>query len=70
MGCLKLNLLEQSFVPMKIVYKKHDEEYIRLDSHLGIDPLADGGGQQVLSPYHAMGCNPAMMIDPLGLQGQ
>ncbi|HTO16288.1 MAG TPA: hypothetical protein VLZ83_10975 [Edaphocola sp.] len=37
---------------------------------LGIDPLADGGGQQVLSPYHAMGCNPAMMIDPLGLQGQ
>ena len=25
-------------------------------------------GQQVLSPYHAMGCNPAMMVDPLGLQ--
>ncbi|HTO14426.1 MAG TPA: hypothetical protein VLZ83_01585 [Edaphocola sp.] len=52
------------------MYKKHEEEHKRLDSHLGIDPLADGGGQQVLSPYHAMGCNPAMMIDPLGLQGQ
>ncbi|HTO16285.1 MAG TPA: hypothetical protein VLZ83_10960 [Edaphocola sp.] len=58
MGCLKLEILEQTFVPMQIRYK----------SALGIDPLADGGGQQILSPYHAMGCNPAMMIDPLGLQ--
>ncbi|HTO16375.1 MAG TPA: hypothetical protein VLZ83_11425 [Edaphocola sp.] len=60
MGCLSLNILEQTFVPMQIRYK----------SALGIDPLADAGGQQVLSPYHAMGCNPAMMVDPFGLQGQ
>ncbi|HTO16537.1 MAG TPA: hypothetical protein VLZ83_12250, partial [Edaphocola sp.] len=52
------------------MYKKHKEEYKRLACHLSIDPLADGGGQQVLSPYHTMGCNPAMMLDPLGLQGQ
>ncbi|HTO16581.1 MAG TPA: hypothetical protein VLZ83_12480 [Edaphocola sp.] len=43
---------------------------IRYKSALGIDPLADQGGQQVLSPYHAMGCNPALMVDPYGLQGQ
>ncbi|HRP89866.1 MAG TPA: hypothetical protein PKX92_07490 [Edaphocola sp.] len=60
MGCLRLDILEQSFVPMQIVYKRA----------LGIDPLADQGGQQTLSPYHAMGCNPALMVDPLGLQAQ
>ncbi|HTO16568.1 MAG TPA: hypothetical protein VLZ83_12410 [Edaphocola sp.] len=60
MGCLKSEILEQTFVPMQIRYK----------SALGIDPLADAGGQQTLSPYHAMGCNPALMVDPFGLQGQ
>ncbi|RYF15215.1 MAG: hypothetical protein EOO42_17280 [Flavobacteriales bacterium] len=30
--------------------------------------LADAGGQQVLSPYHAMGFNPAMMVDPWRLR--
>ena len=43
---------------------------IRHKSALGIDLLADAGGQQTLSPYHAMGCNPALMVDPFGLQGQ
>ncbi|HRP88671.1 MAG TPA: hypothetical protein PKX92_01395 [Edaphocola sp.] len=60
MGCLRLDILEQSFVPMQIRYKRA----------IGIGPLADQGGQQTLSPYHAMGCNPALMVDPLGLQGQ
>jgi hypothetical protein len=35
---------------------------------LGIDPLADDGGQQTLSPYLAMGANPACNVDPLGLK--
>ncbi len=40
----------------------------QLGRFLGIDPLAGAGGQQVLSPYHAMGCNPVTLIDPLGLK--
>jgi len=35
---------------------------------LGVDPLADGGGQERFSPYAAMGNNPAMMVDPGGMQ--
>ena len=31
--------------------------------------MADDGGQQVLSPYHAMSCNPVTTVDPLGLKG-
>ncbi|RQO30366.1 hypothetical protein DBR32_12410 [Taibaiella sp. KBW10] len=40
----------------------------QLGRFLSIDPMADAGGQQTLSPYHAMGCNPVTMVDPLGLQ--
>lgn len=29
--------------------------------------MADDGGQQVQSPYHAMSCNPVTTVDPLGL---
>ena len=31
--------------------------------------MADDGGQQVLSPYHAMACNPVTTVDPMGLKG-
>ena len=31
--------------------------------------MADDGGQQTLSPYHAMACNPVTTVDPLGLKG-
>ena len=40
----------------------------QLGRFLGIDALADAGRQQYLSPYHAMGCNPVTLIDPLGLK--
>lgn len=41
----------------------------QLGRFLSIDPMADDGGQQVLSPYHAMNCNPVTTVDPLGLKG-
>lgn len=47
----------------------HNRQYDpQLGRFLSLDELADAGGQQVLSPYHAMGCNPALMVDPFGLQ--
>ncbi len=46
----------------------HNRQYDpQLGRFLSVDPLADAGGQQVLSPYHAMGCNPVSMVDPWGL---
>lgn len=46
----------------------HNRQYDpQLGRFLSLDPLADVGGQQVLSPYHAMGCNPVTMTDPLGM---
>ncbi|RZL97227.1 MAG: hypothetical protein EOO88_62790, partial [Pedobacter sp.] len=46
----------------------HNRQYDpQLGRFLGIDALADVGGQQMLSPYQAMGCNPALMVDPIGL---
>ncbi|WP_129022112.1 RHS repeat-associated core domain-containing protein [Edaphocola flava] len=47
----------------------HNRQYDpQLGRFMGIDPMADAAGQQVLSPYHAMACNPSIMIDPLGLE--
>lgn len=35
---------------------------------LGVDPLANSGGQEIVSPYAAMGNAPESMIDPDGRQ--
>jgi len=46
----------------------HNRQYDpQLGRFMGIDPMADAAGQQGLSPYHAMACNPSTMTDPLGL---
>ncbi|WP_343560948.1 RHS repeat-associated core domain-containing protein [Sphingobacterium sp.] len=48
----------------------HNRQYDpQLGRFLSIDPMADDDGQQVLSPYHAMSCNPVTTVDPLGLKG-
>lgn len=38
----------------------------QIGGFLGVDPLATVRGQEIFSPYAAMGNNPAMAIDPLG----
>lgn len=48
----------------------HNRQYDpQLGKFLSIDPMADAGGQQTFSPYHAMACNPVTFIDPIGLWG-
>ena len=38
----------------------------QLGRFLSVDPMASEGGQDMLSPYHAMGNNPVSMTDPGG----
>lgn len=38
----------------------------QLGRFLAIDPLADAGGQDIFSPYAAMGNNPGIVVDPDG----
>jgi RHS repeat-associated protein len=48
----------------------HNRQYDpQIGRFLSVDPLADDG-QEEWSPYAAMGNNPAMMVDPLGLKSE
>jgi RHS repeat-associated protein len=48
----------------------HNRQYDpQIGRFLSVDPLADDD-QEEWSPYAAMGNNPAMMVDPLGLKGE
>lgn len=40
----------------------------QLGRFLGVDPLANSGGQDMFSPYAAMGNEPESMVDPGGMQ--
>jgi hypothetical protein len=39
MGCIKLDILEKSFVPMKVVYSSSDVEQKSVQRFLSVDPL-------------------------------
>lgn len=66
MGCLKLDILERDFVPMKVVYGKSVVRQKNVQRFYSVDPKADVGHNIPLSPYCAMGNNPILNIDPDG----
>jgi hypothetical protein len=41
MGCIKLDILEKSFVPMKVVYSSSDVEQKSVQRFLSVDPLCN-----------------------------
>jgi uncharacterized protein RhaS with RHS repeats len=64
MGCIKLDILEKSFVPMKVVYRNFDVEQKNVQRFLSVDPLA--GKYPGISPYAYVANNPINAIDPDG----
>lgn len=65
MSCIKLDILEKSFVPMKVVYRSSDVEQKSVQRFLSVDPLADQAPGW--TPYRAFFNNPLRFIDPDGL---
>jgi hypothetical protein len=64
MGCIKLDILEKSFVPMKVVYSNFDVEQKSVQRFLSVDPLAEKYPN--ISPYAYVANNPINAIDPDG----
>ena len=64
MGCIKLDILEKSFVPMKVVYSSSDVEQKSVQRFLSVDPLAEKNPDK--TPYHFVSNNPINRIDPDG----
>ena len=64
MGCIKLDILEKSFVPMKVVYRNFDVEQKSVQRFLSVDPLAHK--MPAWSPYSFCFNNPILFVDPDG----
>ena len=64
MGCIKLDILEKSFVPMKVVYRNFDVEQKNVQRFLSVDPKAHL--MPAWSPYSFCFNNPLKFIDPTG----
>lgn len=65
MGCIKLDILEKSFVPMKVVYSSSDVEQKSVQRFLSVDPLWEKFPG--MSPYSYCGGEPVNSFDPYGL---
>jgi hypothetical protein len=65
MGCIKLDILEKSFVPMKVVYSSSDVEQKSVQRFLSVDPLFEK--YVGMSPYNYCAGNPVNFIDPDGM---
>ena len=64
MGCIRLDIIEKSFVPMKVVYRKSDFEQKSVQRFMSVDPLAHM--YPGMSPYNYVGNNPIKHTDPTG----
>jgi hypothetical protein len=64
MSCIKLDILEKSFAPMKVVYRSSDVEQKSVQRFLSVDPKADEFPSW--SPYNYTLNNPINLIDPDG----
>lgn len=66
MGCIKLDILEKSFVPMKVVYSNFDFEQKNVQRFLSVDPMADHPKLIGTSPYAFALNNPILYFDADG----
>ena len=64
MGCIKLDILEKSFVLMKVVYRNFDVEQKNVQRFLRVDPLYEKYPD--FSPYSYCMGNPVRFVDPDG----
>lgn len=64
MGCLKLDILERDFVPMKVVYGKSVVRQKNVQRFYSVDPHAER--YPSMSGYSAFANNPINIIDPDG----
>ncbi|WP_363319683.1 DUF3238 domain-containing protein, partial [Flavobacterium sp.] len=64
MSCIKLDILEKSFVPMKVVYRSSDVEQNNVQRFLSIDPLTEK--YNTWSPYTFSGNR---VVDSRELEG-
>ncbi len=64
MGCIKLDILEKSFVPMKVVYRNFDVEQKNVQRFLRIDPKVEN--MEAWSPFVSNFNSPFRFNDPLG----
>jgi hypothetical protein len=66
MGCIRLDILEKPFVPMKVVYRSSDVEQKNIQRFFNVDPLAE----QTMTPYVYVNNNPVNLIDPTGMKSE
>ncbi len=66
MGCIRLDIIEKSFVPMKVVCRKSDFDQKSVQRFLSLDPLTSS--YPWYTPYQFAGNMPIKFIDLDGLE--
>lgn len=63
MGCIKQDILNTEYQPLKVAYRRHSREAKCVQSFLSVDPLAE----TTMQPYSAFNNNPIYFNDPTGM---